>query len=264
MRYLMEDPREARRLSEKVTPDRWVGDWIDEHLKPGMDVLDAGCGPGTIARTVADRGMGITVTGADIGSHRVAEARRNLGDKGTAVEADVRHLPFPDDSFDFSYCRLMLQFVPDLAAAIHELARVTRPGGKIVLYELDGQLNWNHPIDDRLQTLLSKVLAGTGEQGFDWQVGRKLYTAAVRCGLRDIDVAVEPYHLIAGAIDPRQRSQWQLKFDIAKPTATAALGSSEAAEEFFALFMEHLDRPDTLTYSVAFAVTASVPAGEAS
>ncbi|MEV8319594.1 class I SAM-dependent methyltransferase [Streptomyces sp. NPDC059900] len=264
MRYLMEDTREARRLSEKVDPDRWVGDRLDAHLRPGMNVLDAGCGPGVIAAAVADRGRGITVTGVDIGSHRVAEARRNLGGKGTAVEADVRHLPFADDAFDLGYCRLMLQFVPDVEAAVRELCRVIRPGGTIVLYELDGQLNWNHPIDDRLQELLSGVLAGTAERGFDWQVGRKLYTVALRCGLRDIDVAVEPYHLIAGSIDPVRREQWALKFDVARPTATAALGSDELADEFFSLFMEHLDRPDTLTYSVAFAVTASVPAEGAS
>ncbi|MGW7081622.1 class I SAM-dependent methyltransferase [Streptomyces sp. NPDC054866] len=259
MRYLMEDTREARRLSEKVDPDRWVDDWIGAHLRPGMNVLDAGCGPGVIAATVADRGRDITVTGVDIGSHRVAEARRNLGGRGTAVEGDVRRLPFPDGAFDLSYCRLMLQFVPDVEAAVRELSRVTRGGGTIVLYELDGQLNWNHPVDDRLQELLSSVLAGTGERGFDWQVGRKLYTVAVHCGLRDIDVAVEPYHLIAGSIDPVRRDQWALKFDVARPTATAALGSEQLAEEFFRLFMEHLDSPDTLTYSVAFAVTATVP-----
>lgn len=262
MRYLMEDPREARRLGDKVDPDRWVRAWLDAHLEPGTNVLDAGCGPGFIARTVADRDEGITVTGVDIGEHRVAETRHRLGDKGTAIMADVRRLPFADDTFDVTYCRLMLQFLPDPETAIREMRRVTRAGGTIVLYELDGQLNWNYPVDDRLQELLSTVLTGTAAFGFDWQVGRKLYTMAARCGLRDTDVAVEPYHLIAGSIEARQRDQWALKFDIAKPTATAALGSSRLADEFFTLFMEHLDRGDSLTYSIAFAVTASVPAAD--
>ncbi|MFE2556097.1 hypothetical protein ACFXGT_08680 [Streptomyces sp. NPDC059352] len=73
---------------------------------------------------------------------------------------------------------------------------------------------------------------------------------------------VDPYHLIAGRIDPVEREQRALKLDIARPLIARALGGPTAvADGAVEAFLAHLDGEETLTYSVAFTVTgvAGVP-----
>jgi hypothetical protein len=77
--------------------------------------------------------------------------------------------------------------------------------------------------------------------------------------LRKLDVAIEPYHVVAGAIEDSVRALWELKLDIAIPAAAKALGSKEAAENLARRFLSYLDREDTLTYSVVFTVVGTKP-----
>lgn len=168
---------------------------------------------------------------------------------------DARALPLEDGSFDVVYSRLMLQYVAERDVAVAEMARVTRPGGTVVLFDLDGQLVWHDPLGPELRALLDPVTQALTAAGFDPHTGRRLYGLARRAGLTDLDVRVDPYHLIAGRIDPVQRGQWELKLDIARPLIARALGSPQAGDEAVAAFLAHLDSAETLTYSVAFTVT---------
>ncbi|MEU9214658.1 methyltransferase domain-containing protein [Streptomyces sp. NPDC048415] len=103
-------------------------------LFPGATVLDVACGTGFAARAAAARvGPAGRVSGADIneGMIRVAaeHAPRMYPDiEFTAAPADT--LPYQDAAFDAVVCQQGAQFFPDLAAALAETARVTRPGGR--------------------------------------------------------------------------------------------------------------------------------------
>ena len=92
--------------------------------------------------------------------------------------------------------------------------------------------------------------------GFDPFVGRKLYHFAHSAGLTDLHVAVDPYHLIAGTVDAATLRQRCLKLDIARRAAIAAGEESAEVDALRDRFLHYLQRPDTLTHSVVFTITA--------
>jgi len=255
--YIMDDPREAARLKDKVDPQAWARQYMAHRLGPGMEVLSVGCGPGVILAAVCDLRRSVRGTGLDISQERLKEAAQMNRDnpKVRFVQGDAQALQFPADSFDLVYCRMLMQYLPNKVRAVQEMARVCRPGGTVLLQDLDGQLLWHYPEDAVLQRDLEKVMAGLQQTGFDPFVGRKLFWFASQAGLENIQVQAESYHLIAGEIAPTQRKAWELKLDIATPQIARILGSEREAKECARRFMEYLNRPDTLTYSTVFTVT---------
>lgn len=91
-------------------------------------VLEVGCGPGELSARVA-RELGADVVALDI-SPRMVELACGLG--VDARVGDVQELPFDDGSFDCAVAAWMLYHVPDLDRGLAELARVIRPGGRLV------------------------------------------------------------------------------------------------------------------------------------
>jgi ubiquinone/menaquinone biosynthesis C-methylase UbiE len=111
------------------------------YLRPGMRLLDAGCGPGSItiglAETVAPSEVaGIDLAPAVLGDARALAAGRGAGNARFAA-ADVAQLPFPDASFDAVFAHTLLEHVADGVAVLRELRRVLRPGGAIGVRDSD-------------------------------------------------------------------------------------------------------------------------------
>ncbi|WP_181388389.1 malonyl-ACP O-methyltransferase BioC [Vibrio albus] len=106
----------------------------------GYKVLDIGCGTGYFSRLLAERGA--IVTAADLSCDMLKQAEARCKDKVVNYQqADAENLPFSDDSFDFVFSSLALQWCEDLAVPLKELKRVTRGGGKIFFSTLmDGSL----------------------------------------------------------------------------------------------------------------------------
>jgi ArsR family transcriptional regulator len=103
----------------------------------GLKVVDVGTGTGALLPALA--GAAAEVLAVDQSEHLLARARRRCRDAGCDnvrfQRADVRSLPFADGSFDAAYSSMVLHHVPDPADAVGELARVTRPGGRVVIVE---------------------------------------------------------------------------------------------------------------------------------
>ncbi len=259
--YIMEDPREAMRLEVKVDPAAWVRKYLAHRVPPGAEVLSVGSGPGVILREVCALDSSIKGTGIDISAERVEEATRNnpANSHVNLVRGDAHAMQFPSDSFDLVYSRMLFEYLHDKEQAAAEMVRVCRPGGSIFIQDLDGQLLWNYPEDPVVQGAVEKVVAGLAGTGFDPYVGRKLFLLAHKAGLKNIEVQVECYHLIAGEIDPRILKQWELKLEIAVPWIARILGDERAAREHAQRFLAYLRRPDTLTYSNVFTVTGVKP-----
>jgi hypothetical protein len=150
---------------------------------------------------------------------------------------------------------MLLEYLKDKEGAVREMVRVCRRGGAVLLQDLDGQLLWHYPEDPLVQRTVEKVVRALAATGFDPFVGRKLFSLAHRAGLKNIDVQVECYHLIAGEIEPAILEQWKLKLEIAGPQLARLLGSESEARGQSRSFLEYLRRPDTLTYSTVFTVT---------
>lgn len=110
-------------------------------LGPGAAALDVACGSGALARELA-RTAGPTgsVVGIDLSTGMLARARRRPPRAGAApiryLVADALELPFPDRSFDAVTVGFGLRNVADYARALSEMARVTRPGGRVVVLEI--------------------------------------------------------------------------------------------------------------------------------
>lgn len=101
-------------------------------IRPGMNVLDVGCGTGVVALTAAR--LGAKVTGIDLTPELVSHARANAATMSLDVsiaEGDVEELAFGDASFDVVVSQFAHMFAPRPDVAIKEMLRVLRPGGTI-------------------------------------------------------------------------------------------------------------------------------------
>jgi len=124
---------------------RWRDGLLDVlDLQPGQRVLDVGSGTGRLAFALADRvAPGGSVDGIDAAGEMVARAEQNnrrQRRRVTFTTARAQQLPFPDASFDAVICTLALHHVApdDRAAAIGEMRRVLRSGGRVLVAEFDG------------------------------------------------------------------------------------------------------------------------------
>lgn len=105
-------------------------------LRPGEHVLDIACGTGVVTRLAVERvGPSGAVFGVDINPGMIAAARQALADVPEISwhVADAESLPLPGDSVDVVLCQMGLQFVPGKLAALREMRRVLRPGGRALV-----------------------------------------------------------------------------------------------------------------------------------
>ncbi|KAM0522346.1 hypothetical protein ACHAPE_001935 [Trichoderma viride] len=108
-------------------------------IKPGMKVLDVGCGVGGPAREIV-KFTGAHVTGLNINNYQISRAKQyavkeKLTHKLDFVQGDFMNLPFPDNSFDAVYVIEATVHAPNLENAYREIFRVLKPGGVFGVYE---------------------------------------------------------------------------------------------------------------------------------
>ncbi|HET8812809.1 MAG TPA: bifunctional demethylmenaquinone methyltransferase/2-methoxy-6-polyprenyl-1,4-benzoquinol methylase UbiE [Gaiella sp.] len=134
---------------------------VEAVVQPGDRVLDACCGTGDLA-VAAEREGGI-VTGLDF-SPRMLERARKKSETVTWIEGDLLALPFDDGSFDAATVGFGVRNVADLEAALAELHRVLRPGGRLAILEITQPRGGLRPFFslwfERIVPLLGKILPG--------------------------------------------------------------------------------------------------------
>ena len=108
-------------------------------IQPGEEVLDVGCGTGTLALEVARRaGRAGRLVGVDPSTQQIARARRSAARRNVPIDFQIgviEHLPFLDQTFDVVLSTLMMHHVPDSLKrqGLAEIARVLKPGGRLVI-----------------------------------------------------------------------------------------------------------------------------------
>lgn len=119
-------------------------------LKPDISVLDVACGPGILACAMA--GQVGHVTGIDITPAMIAQAQVRQTAYGLANMAwrigDAAALPFPDAGFDRVTTRYSFHHMPDPAGVLAEMARVCRPGGRIIVIDATPSPETQHAYDE--------------------------------------------------------------------------------------------------------------------
>lgn len=118
-----------RMLTVFQPPTKWL------NIPPGAIVLDVGCGPASITGSlVCASGPGGLVLGVDISEAMLTRAvRAESGAQVGFLRADAQRLPFRDQTFDAAVSIAVLQLIPDPTAALAEMARVLRPGGRLAV-----------------------------------------------------------------------------------------------------------------------------------
>ncbi|MEU8618460.1 class I SAM-dependent methyltransferase [Streptomyces sp. NPDC048623] len=164
--------------------------YLIPELRSGLDVLDVGCGPGTISADLAARVAPGRVTAVDHAEEVLSKARAAAAERGVDnVEfavADVHALDFPDDSFDIVHAHQVLQHVGDPVQALREMRRVCRPGGVVAARDSDyDAFTWfpQSPGLERWQALYRRVAAANGGEP---DAGRRLRAWAHEAGFTDV------------------------------------------------------------------------------
>jgi len=145
------------------------------YLRPGLALLDLGCGPGTITAGLSDAVAPGPAVGVDLMPGHPDDA------PGVRfVAADVTALPFADASFDAVFACCMLQHLADPLAALREARRVARPGAVIGVVDADWGGQLMYPNDARLDRAL-EVAAGLRPNTSPY-VGRQLRSLLAEAG----------------------------------------------------------------------------------
>lgn len=166
-------------------------------LRPGLSLLDVGCGPGTITADLAALVAPGTVTAIDSEPAILEEARTVAGARGiTTVRfevADAHHLPYEDTCFDVVHAHQVLQHLADPVAALRELRRVCRPAGVVAARDGDyGGFVWApaDPLLDRWQELYRAVARANGGEP---DGGRLLVDWARRAGFSRVEASASAW-----------------------------------------------------------------------
>jgi SAM-dependent methyltransferase len=159
-------------------------------LRPGLDLLDVGCGPGTITADLAGRLAPGRVVGLDRAPEVLAQAR--AGQEGENLEflpGDVYRLPFGEASFDVVHAHQVLQHLTEPVGALGEMHRVLRPGGILAVRDSDyGAFGWT-PADPLLDRWLALYHEVTARNGAEADAGRYLAGWVGAAGFVDIVVS---------------------------------------------------------------------------
>lgn len=176
-------------------------------LRGGHDLLDVGCGPGTITIDLARLVAPGRVVGLDRSAEVLAQAEAAAADAGVTLEwrcGDVYALPYPDACFDVVHAHQVLQHLSDPVRALREMRRVLRPGGLLAARDSDyGAFAWA-PADPLLDRWLRVYSAVARRNGGEPDAGRFLKTWAREAGLRDLRVSSSTWTYA----DPQSCAWW--------------------------------------------------------
>jgi len=210
-------------------------------LQPGERVLDAGCGTGDHTREIAGRLGHGEVIGVDFSHAMITEAGRRQPASSvpaTFEQGDAQRLRFETGTFDACRTERMLCHVPECRLALAEMVRVTRPGGRIAVIDVDAAGVMIDSPDREITEVFAAAMTGTIQH--PW-IGRQLRRLFVEAGLVAVDVrpavlevsygVVEPLidaHAAgvrsAGTADPAAVEQWRQELEYANLAGTFFMG----------------------------------------
>lgn len=250
--YFMDDRREAKRLEAKVNAPAFVWKYLTPYLSADTSsILEAGCGPGMFLVELAKKYEECEIIGIDISCDRVGKANEKLGGHANAEAqvASVYDLPFPDNHFDFIYSRFLFEYLEKPELAAKELYRVCKPDGILFIQDLDNQFTFYPALSDNLNECLQRL---NQCNGFDPEMGRKLFTIGRSAGFSLVNADFESYHKIFGKADEITQRQWDVKLDIAFANMETLFGKPD--HDLKAEILQALQSEDSIMYSTVFSV----------
>ncbi|MFC1886159.1 class I SAM-dependent methyltransferase [Thermodesulfobacteriota bacterium] len=251
----MENPEEAMRLEIKTDPDEVRQQALFCGLKPGLRVLDAGCGPGKTTFLLNEMIQpGGKILGVDYSKERIEYARTNYGSTPD-IEFRLHDLRDPlkgENLFDLIWVRFVLEYNRvERPEIIKNLTDCLKPGGVLCLMDLDHNALNHYGLPEKMETIFFEIMrVGQKKYNFDPYAGRKLYAGLHDLGYEDIKVDVTPHHLIYGEVKKEDLFNWCKKVEVAVELAEAVMecypgGSAAFTNDFIHFFTD----PRRFTYT---------------
>jgi ubiquinone/menaquinone biosynthesis C-methylase UbiE len=219
-------------------------------LRPGLELLDVGCGPGTITVDLARRVTPGRVVGLDVSADPLAEARAAASAAGVDVTfevGDVYALEADDDSFDVVHAHQLLQHLTDPVAALREMARVCRPGGVIAVRDVDYGAFVTFPADAGLDRWLDLYHRVARRNEAEPDAGRRLLSWAHAAGLRNVTATTSSWCYSS----PAEREWWGNSWagratasSFAEQAVAYGLATRDELEEIAAAWLRWRDADD--------------------
>ena len=164
-----------------------VVDFFLRHLKPGMSVLDCGCGPGTITQGIAQIVAPGKVVGCDLEPGMVARATAEAEGKGldnlSFQEGNILDLPFEDNTFDAVMSCAVTEHLSEPVKAMSELGRVAKQGGIVGITRTDWSANLFAPPCPSAERFIELFESGFKTQGATMFGGKDLPRMMQEAGL---------------------------------------------------------------------------------
>ncbi|MBK5100592.1 MAG: class I SAM-dependent methyltransferase [Desulfobacteraceae bacterium] len=253
--YLMESPEETVRLEMKTDPEvvrqqaKWCG------VKPGLRVLDVGCGPGKTSSILYEMIMpGGELVGLDFSEERIYRARQQYGGK-PGLQFLVSDYTAPLDglgNFDLIWARFVLEHnLLESPAIVENLTACLRPGGYLCLLDLDHNCLNHYGLPPAMERVLFQIMAVLEDKyNFDPYAGRKLYAYLYDLGYREIQVDLMAHHLIYGKTSEVDVFNWTKKTEIVLRKAPGIFDSYQGGQAgFFSDFIQFFNDSRRFTYT---------------
>ncbi|MEM8550059.1 MAG: class I SAM-dependent methyltransferase [Verrucomicrobiota bacterium] len=168
------------------------GLFFSPHLNEHFDILDLGCGPGTISVGLAETTKG-RVVGIDYGKSQIEKAREHASKSGCQnLEfqiASCYELPFDDCTFDRVFSHALMEHLHDPVAALKEANRVLRPSGKIGICSPDADGWLLSPPSTKLSKAVNSYAELQASNGGDLRIGKRLGVLLKESGFSDIELS---------------------------------------------------------------------------
>lgn len=207
--------------------------YLLDALRPGTDLLDVGCGAGTITAGLARRVAPGRVLGVDTSESVLATAAGALAKAGIKdaelFVGDAQALELPDGAVDVVHAHQVLQHLSDPVAALREMRRVVRPGGLIAVRDADyAAMTWYPAVPELEQwrDLYRRVARTTGGEP---DAGRRLQEWAGSAGLTDVVCSATAWCFATPADRAWWGGTWAERVT-GSDLATQALGTGLATE----------------------------------
>lgn len=252
--YLMENTSESLRMEVKTKKQNIEKQALWAGVLPGMRIADIGCGPGkttSILHQMVQPG-GQTI-GIDFSEDRICRAKSRYVDDGLSFYCLDIHDDLSDlGKFDLIWMRFVLEYHRTSAFKIvRHLADLLNPGGILCLIDLDQNCLNHYGTSPRLSATMKGLMDHlTKHKDFDPLAGRKLYSYLYDMNFKNIDIHLEPHHLIFGEINDVDYFNWEKKVLVAGKGSGYEFSEYDGGfEEFYAEFAAFFRNPRRFTYT---------------
>lgn len=253
--YLMENDEEWLRLETKTDPKAFQAQAEWSGIRPGMRVLDAGCGPGLttaiLHRMVQPGGEAL---GVDYSPALIEYARAKYADTpGIRFEThDIREPLRESCSFDAVIVRFVLEYnLAESERIVNNLTPTLKKEGIISLIDLDYNCLSHYPLPPAMESHLVDLMHLLEEKfNFDPYAGRKLYACLYNAGYRNITVDMRAHHLIYGPPKDSDLFNWLKKAEVVTRKAEHLFKDYPGGRSgFFEAFRAFFNDPSRFTYT---------------